>query len=93
MLVRKYLWDGQYRGQFKDKELAIQIYNDFNEEVKNHVPKDQLLVYRITEGWAPLCEFLGVPIPDEDFPNKNKRKEFKEQISKMMNTGENLELK
>ena len=93
MLVRKYLWDGQYRGQFKDKNLAIQIYNDFNEEVKNQVPKDQLLVYKITDGWAPLCEFLGVPIPNEVFPNKNKRKEFKEQISKMMNTGENLELK
>lgn len=93
MLVRKYLWDGQYRGQFKDKDLAIQIYNDFNEEVKKHVPDEQLLIYRITDGWEPLCKFLNVPVPDKDFPNKNKRKEFKEQISKMMNTGEDLVLK
>jgi hypothetical protein len=93
MLVKKYLWDGRYRGQFKDKELAIKIYKDFNEEVKSYVSKDQLLVYKISDGWAPLCEFLDVPIPDQNFPNKNKRKEFKEQISKMMDTGGNLVLK
>lgn len=25
-----------------------------------------------SEGWDPLCKFLGVPVPDEPFPHKNK---------------------
>jgi hypothetical protein len=93
LLVEKYLWKGQYRGQFKNKELALQIYNDFNEEVKNHVKADQLLCYKISDGWGPLCEFLDVPVPNAEFPNKNKRKEFKEQMKHMMETGKPLVLK
>ena len=23
------------------------------------------------DGWEPLCRFLGVPVPDEDFPHLN----------------------
>jgi len=93
MLVEKHLWGKHYQGQFKNKELAIQIYNDFNEGIKQRIPSEKLLVYRITEGWGPLCSFLDVPVPDQEFPFMNKRKEFKEQIARMMSTGENLELK
>lgn len=25
----------------------------------------------IKEGWAPLCKFLGKPMPDEPFPQVN----------------------
>ena len=79
--------------QFKDKELALQIYKDFNEDIKSSILEDQLLVYQIKDGWAPLCDFLNVPVPDAAFPYKNKRKEFKEQIAQMMNTGGDLKLK
>jgi len=93
MLVEKNLWKKHYHGQFKDKELALQIYKDFNEDIKSSIPEDQLLVYQIKDGWAPLCDFLNVPVPDAAFPYKNKRKEFKEQIAQMMNTGGHLKLK
>jgi len=29
-------------------------------------------VYKCSEGWEPLCKFLGCQIPDESFPHKNK---------------------
>ncbi len=25
----------------------------------------------LSEGWEPLCQFLGVPVPDEPFPRAN----------------------
>jgi hypothetical protein len=36
-------------------------------------PQD-LLVYNLCggDGWEPLCEFLGVPVPKAHFPWKNK---------------------
>lgn len=92
-LVAKYLWNGHYRGEFKNKEQSIEIYTKFNEEVRQFVPPGQLLEYRISDGWEPLCSFLEVPVPNQAFPYKNKRKEFKEQIAQMMNTGGKLQLK
>ena len=32
-----------------------------------------LLTYSVKEGWEPLCKFLGVPVPDVEFPHKNKK--------------------
>lgn len=28
-------------------------------------------MYRVEEGWEPLCRFLGVAVPDEPFPRVN----------------------
>ena len=31
----------------------------------------RLLVFDVTEGWEPLCKFLGVQVPDGSFPRVN----------------------
>jgi len=46
-------------------------------------PKDKLLVYKCSDGWPKLCEFLGCQIPDEGFPHMNKKGDFlKEDMKK-----------
>lgn len=36
------------------------------------MPKENLLEYKMGEGWKPLCEFLEVPVPDgKKFPRTN----------------------
>ncbi len=52
-----------------------------NEAVKAAIPADQLLVYQVKEGWAPLCAFLKVPVPDAPFPRTNDRLEFWDRVS------------
>ena len=52
-----------------------------NEAVQEVIPADRLLVYQVKEGWGPLCEFLGVPVPDEAFPRTNDRSEFWELVA------------
>ncbi|RYP73164.1 hypothetical protein DL771_003800 [Monosporascus sp. 5C6A] len=42
-----------------------------NDWVRSIVPKEKLLEMELGDGWAPLCEFLGVPVPDEPFPRAN----------------------
>jgi len=44
--------------------------------VRDEIPVERLLVYDVRDGWAPLCAFLGVPVPDEPFPRTNNRTEF-----------------
>lgn len=65
------IWEGTFDGRFEDRTYATQIFEQHNEEVKRRVPQDRLLVYEVKEGWGPLCEFLGVPEPDEPFPRLN----------------------
>ncbi|KAH8926249.1 hypothetical protein BT69DRAFT_1215495 [Atractiella rhizophila] len=47
------------------------------EECKRIIPPNQLLVYRVEEGWEPLCRFLEKPIPDLPFPHSHEGKEMK----------------
>lgn len=42
-----------------------------NDEVKATVPADRLLVWPVADGWEPLCQFLGVPVPVQPFPHVN----------------------
>lgn len=54
--------------------------------VRSLTAKDRLLEYQLTDGWEPLCEFLGKPVPDVPFPNVNDSKSnglgFKELAAK-----------
>jgi len=51
--------------------------------VIKEVPADRLLVWQVKEGWGPLCQFLGVPVPDLPFPNVNDTPTMLERISKI----------
>jgi hypothetical protein len=59
-----------------DVEGLKQAFVAHNEAVKTTIPSNQLLVYQVSEGWEPLCAFLGVSIPTEPFPRTNNRSEF-----------------
>lgn len=72
-----FIWDGTFSDRFQDREYAIEVFNRHNEEVKRYVPANRLLVYEAKEGWGPLCEFLGVEVPEgETFPHLNESAGF-----------------
>ena len=74
------IWKDNLKGVFEDREKTIGVYKEWIEEVKRTVPPERLLVYDVKEGWSPLCEFLGVPVPDNPFPHINERKSFVRMI-------------
>ena len=45
--------------------------------MRAYVPPKQLLVFDVKEGWAPLCKFLQLPVPDTPFPNINDASEIR----------------
>ena len=59
------------------EDVAVQFYKDHVEEVKRHVPANQLLVFEVKEGWEPLCKFLDVPVPNCPFPRVNDTETMK----------------
>ena len=58
----------------------MRFFNEWNAQVKAEISADRLLVFEVKEGWGPLCQFLGVPEPEEPFPNVN---DTKEQLDRM----------
>lgn len=69
-------WDYAFDGNLEDKAHAIEVFNRHNEAVKAALPDDKLLVFEAKDGWAPLCEFLGVDVPYTDYPRINTSEEF-----------------
>jgi hypothetical protein len=76
-MIRELIWDTTFEDRFADKAFAIDVFERHNEAVKQHVPADQLLVYEIQQGWAPICEFLGVETPEGEFPHLNDAESFR----------------
>ena len=79
-MTEEIVWQGTFDGKFEDKHHAIEVFNRHNEEVQRRVPQEQLLVYEVKDGWAPLCEFLGVEQPEEPFPRLNDATEMRRRI-------------
>ncbi|KAF2171476.1 hypothetical protein M409DRAFT_63732 [Zasmidium cellare ATCC 36951] len=61
---------------FSPQSPARRVFLEHYERVKKVTPRHRLLEYRVQQGWGPICRFLDLPIPDEDFPRINDKKEF-----------------
>lgn len=70
------IWQGIFGGRFDEREHAIAVFEAHREQVIERVPAERLLIYDIREGWQPLCELLGVPVPGTPFPHLNARSSF-----------------
>ncbi|KAL2211377.1 hypothetical protein CC79DRAFT_1266253 [Sarocladium strictum] len=48
------------------------VWERHRTRIREMVPPEQLLEYKLGEGWEPLCEFLGKPVPEGvEFPRVN----------------------
>ena len=77
----KLIWQRSHKGTMDDKDGAIARYHEHVEEIKAAVPPERLLIFKVDQGWEPLCKFLDVDIPKSEFPNVNDRAEIKKTIA------------
>jgi hypothetical protein len=69
--------------EFRDRESVLAASERFNAAVQKEIPPDRLLVFNVKQGWQPLCEFLGVSIPDATpFPHVNSAGEFQSLLQR-----------
>lgn len=81
------LMDKEFGKDLNNKERVLQSFHRHTEEVLATVPKERLLVYKVQEGWEPLCKFLNVPVPNTPFPKSNSKAEFIENVKRMSKGG------
>jgi hypothetical protein len=76
-MARATVMDRVFDGRIDDRAHAVKVFERHIEEVRAAVPAGRLLVFDVRDGWEPLCAFLGVPVPDEPFPQVNERAAFR----------------
>lgn len=69
-----------FDGRLDDRDHAIGVFERHNATVREVIPPERLLVYQVSEGWAPLCDFLGVRPPDGAMPHVNTTEEFRARL-------------
>jgi hypothetical protein len=82
-MSQRLIWQRSHGGTMSDRDRAIAHYQQHVEAVKAAVPPERLLVFSVDQGWAPLCAFLGIPVPATPFPRINDRAEFKHILDGM----------
>ncbi|KAF9772750.1 hypothetical protein IL306_009521 [Fusarium sp. DS 682] len=74
-------------------EYLKPAYVRHNQYIKDTVPKEQLLNFKLDDGWEPLCRFLGKEVPDVPFPHVNDSKEYAARSKTLVNKMVKLSLR
>lgn len=74
------MFEARFTLALDDHDACIAAYEAHNARVRAEVPPARLLEWQPGDGWAPLCERLGVPVPDEPFPHTNSTQDFLERV-------------
>jgi Sulfotransferase domain len=69
------LWDEEFGGwdRVLDRDQTIARFEAHNDDVRRNCPAERLIEWDVSAGWAPLCQGLEVPVPQEPFPHLNRR--------------------
>ena len=62
-----------------EREHATRVFRRHIAEVQAEIAADRLLTFDLSDGWEPLCDFLGVAVPEIPFPKTNSSKQFHEE--------------
>ena len=71
-----------------DRNAIIDVYEQHTAKVQGAFGPDRLLTYELASGWAPLCQFLNVPMPDDPFPRGNDPDQFQDTLNTLTSARE-----
>jgi hypothetical protein len=77
--VRKLLHD-RFSDRFDDPTAMMDAFERHNDAVRSGTPAERLLEWSPGDGWEPICERLGLPVPADPFPVTNTTDEFREMV-------------
>lgn len=71
-----------FGGRIDDPAHVVEVYERHHAEVLKAVPAERLLIYQVGDGWKPLCDFLGVAVPEVPFPRRNSALDFSSTLKR-----------
>ena len=70
----------RFSDRLDERDAMLAAFEKHNDAVRAGVPAERLLEWTTADGWEPICERLGVPVPAEPFPRTNSTVEFREMV-------------
>lgn len=64
------------RCAWPEKEKVLAFYHHYYNEWRREIPRERVLEYSVQDGWGPLCEHLGVPVPMTEVGGRMVEAEF-----------------
>ena len=70
----------RFTDRLDDRDACLAAFDRWYADARARIPRDRLLEWRASDGWAPLCARLGVPVPNEPFPHANTTEDFQAMV-------------
>lgn len=64
------------RFTWPEREKALAFFDAHYAEWRREIPRERVLEYSVQDGWGPLCEHLGVPVPMVEVGGRMVEPEF-----------------
>lgn len=65
----------RFSDDLRNATAMMDAFEHHNAQVRAGVPAGRLLEWTASDGWEPICERLGVAVPNEAFPATNSTNE------------------
>ncbi|KAL4900804.1 hypothetical protein BDW74DRAFT_182393 [Aspergillus multicolor] len=92
-MARTIVKDGELK-LYDDKQATLEQYTAHISRVREVVHEDQLLVFEASQGWEPLCTFLGADVPEGiPYPHVNQGTLFQDwglKLREMITEGKGI---
>jgi Sulfotransferase domain len=76
----KKMFRERFCDDLRNQTAMMDAFERHNAEVRAGVPTDRLLEWTPSDGWEPICERLGLTVPEEPFPVTNTTGEMRERM-------------
>jgi hypothetical protein len=77
--VRRLMRD-RFSDRLDDATAMMDAFERHNDAVRRAIEPSRLLEWRPGDGWEPISERLGTPVPDEPFPLTNTTAEMRAML-------------
>ena len=74
------MFEERFTPDFLHRDAAMEAVEAWNADVRATAPADRLVIWSPGDGWEPICDALGLPVPDEPFPHTNTTEEFRTRL-------------
>jgi hypothetical protein len=74
------MFSQKFTPDWQNEDAAKRAYEAHNAHVRATAPKDRLVDWQPGDGWEPICNKLGLAVPDEPFPHVNTTDEFRAMV-------------
>ncbi|GAB4358264.1 MAG: hypothetical protein Kow0073_16630 [Immundisolibacter sp.] len=72
VMARDIVQKRTFDDRIDDRDHVIDTFERHTRAVQVALPAERLLTGDVAHGWEPLCAFLGVPVPDQPFPARQR---------------------